>query len=172
MICRVELKLFKYTVIHRKDDYVLPESLLGYKLIRYQPKLFKLSAYQQNPFLVLFWMIVSLGRSEIFLLLDNDVIVHSSYVSPKVYRFPFMNKNDIQIGPCATNPNYQKKGIYTQMLLLLQNIYSNKERTIWIYTNLKNTASQKAILKSGFEFFGIVKMSKLTKIIHLKKNDE
>lgn len=97
--------------------------------------------------------------------MDDKTIVHTSYVSPKVYRFPFMGKKDIQIGPCWTNENYRNKGIYSNMLLFLLRFYSDVDRTIWIYTNLSNIASQKAILKSGFEFCSIMRISRWTKII-------
>ena len=163
---KVELKLYKYNT---KDDSVkLPDTLLGYRLIKYKPGLFTLRYYNQNPLLVLFWLIISLAKFEIYLLMDDKTIVHTSYVSPKVYRFQFMGKKDIQIGPCWTNENYRNKGIYSKMLFLLLRYYSDIERTIWIYTNLSNIASQKAILKSGFEFSSVVRMSRWTKIIKIQ----
>jgi len=164
---KTALKLFKYRVLHANEELKLPEFLLGYKLVKHKPRLLKLAIYQQNPLLVLFWLIISFGRIDFFFLLDKDQIVHSSYVSPKVYRFPFMNSIDIQIGPCETNSKYQRKGIYTEMLGLLIKLYSQEERNIWIYTNLKNIPSQKAIIKSGFVFHALVKMSRFTRIIKL-----
>ncbi len=144
-----------------------PDTLLGFRLIVYKPGLFRLSQYGSNAVVNFLWYVVTSGKFRILFLLDNEIVVHYSYITPKTYRFPFMKHNDMQIGPCATNPEYQKRGIFTEVLKLIPSLYASKSDSVWTYTTLTNQASQKAFEKAGFHFFSYASMSLKTKIVKI-----
>ena len=144
-----------------------PRNFMGYKLICYKPGFFRLSQYGSNAVVNFLWYITTFGRFRILFLLDGEIVVHYSYITPKIYRFPFMKINDMQIGPCATNADYQKKGIFTGVLKLIPAYYANKSDSIWTYTTLTNMASQKAFERAGFHFFSFAIMSLKTKIVKI-----
>jgi hypothetical protein len=162
-----KLTLYKIPCKEVKGLNQWPESYLGYKLILYKPGLFRLSQYGSNAIVNFLWYITTFGRFRILFLLDKEIVVHYSYITPKIYRFPFMKNNDMQIGPCATNPDYQKKGIFTDVLKLISECYANKSDSIWTYTTLTNLASQKAFERAGFHFFSYANMSLKTKIVRI-----
>lgn len=163
MYLNVKLMLFKLVCLVKQKEGKWPTTVQGYQLYLHKPDLFTLGKYNSNPLINLFWYLVTFGKFKILFLLDGDTVVHFSYITPKSFRFPFMDKTDLQIGPCFTDTNYRGKGIFTEILMLINSVYANKN--IWIYTNLKNTPSQKAIERSGFKFHSYVKMSRLSKII-------
>ena len=64
-------------------------------------------------------MIMILGKSYIYYSKDNTgKVVHTSYVIPKCIKFPFLSDNDYEIGPCMTIPEYRRKGIYPEVLII------------------------------------------------------
>lgn len=144
-----------------------PEHFLGYKLIIYKPDILNLSQFGTSSFVNLLWYITTLGRFGILVLLDKDVVVHYSYITPKVFRFPFMGRNDQQIGPCVTHPDYRGKGIFTNVLKLIPAYYSRKSDLVWTYTTQDDIAAQKAFNNSGYEFFAYADMSLKTKIVKI-----
>jgi len=144
-------------------------SLLSqYRLSITKPGLFGLTKSGQGFFVNVYWFLISFGKFEILQLFDSDNVAHYTYISPKVYRFPFMKKDDIQIGPCFTYQNYQKRGIYTLVLQYLISHYYKNGRNLWIYCNENNEASRKTIEKVGFKKQSFAFINKLTKVIHLK----
>ena len=167
-----KLTLYKYPVKDSETLKYWPESLKGYDLVIQKPTLLSLTKYEGNAMVNLLWYVFSLGRFRILYLLDQKTIVHFSYITPKVFRFPFMGKKDIQIGPCETNPNYQRQGIFTSVLKTIAQFYSSKDCSVWTYTTLSNQASQKAFERSGFTFYSYAEMNKYSKILTLVKPSE
>lgn len=164
------VKLLVYKIddsnsLHQKMNSSL---LSQYTLSITKPGLFGLTKFGQGFFVNLYWFLISFGKFEILQLHDSVNVVHYSYISPKVYRFPFMKKGDIQIGPCFTYKKYQKRGIYTYVLQYLISQYYNNGRNLWIYCNENNEASRKTIEKVGFKKQGFATINKLTKVIHFK----
>ncbi len=141
--------------------------LSQYTLTITKPGLLGLTKAGQGFFMNLYWFIISIGKFEILQLFDSENVAHYTYISPKVYRFPFMNKNDIQIGPCFTYENYQRRGIYTLVLQFVISHYCLENRDLWIYCNERNEASRKTIEKVGFEKYGYATINKFSKVLHL-----
>ncbi|MHC1775882.1 MAG: hypothetical protein AB9834_10765 [Lentimicrobium sp.] len=109
----------------------------------------------------------TLSNFSILVLLDKETVVHYSYITPRVFRFLFMARYDKQIGPCATNENYQKRGIFTEVLKLIPTYFASKSDSIWTYTTTTNLASRKAFERAGYKFVSHAKMNLITKIITL-----
>jgi len=165
----VTLKLYKADFT---DDIIYksnPSEFMGYKLIIHSPNIINLNKFQGRFSLNLFWYIATLGQFKIIYLYDEDKFVHFSYITTKVFRFPFMNASDIQIGPCETSPEFQGKGIFTEVLRLIKDLYRDQSITIWTYTSMKNLASQKAFQRAGYKFHSLASISQKTKIIKIIK---
>ena len=121
----------------------------------FSPKLFKRKLhkglYRQSDLLYFFWFLVTLGKYKIFYILDKNTneIAHFSNILPSFFKFPFMNKSDVQIVNCWTYAFYRGKGLYPFALAQISNKYKGKK--IWIGSKLTNKPSIRAIEKSGFK---------------------
>ena len=140
---------------------------MGFNLVIYKPGLFSLGKYKTKCIINLLWYIITLGRVRILLLLENNLVVHSIYITSKTYRFAYMNKKDINIGQAETLPDYRGRGIFTNLMKLILEYFSNTDISVWVYCDINNIASQKAIERAGFEFVSDAKISKLTRIVHV-----
>ncbi len=144
-----------------------PEFINGYRLYIYKPKLLNLNQYGDGLIVNLLWYLASMGRFSILVLLDNETVVHYSYITPKVFRFSFMGKKDQQIGPCVTHADYRGKGIFTSVLRLIPAYFTKQCDYVWTYTTQDDIAAQKAFKKAGYMFYSFAEMSLRTKIVRL-----
>lgn len=65
----------------------------------------------------LYFWIITRGKIEIYFMSDkNGALMHSSVVLGKCYKFPFMESDDFEIGPCRTYPQYRRRGLYKKVL--------------------------------------------------------
>lgn len=161
----VRLRLYKSENYLNRINPTVHTILKPYDLSIHKLHLFQLSKFGYGFFVNLFWYIFTFGSCEVLIVENNDKLVHFTYIIPKVFRFPFMKKGDIQIGPCLTTENYRKKGIYGAVLHYIIAKYSGNERILWIYTAEKNIASQSVIEKVGFQFFSFASISRFLRII-------
>jgi hypothetical protein len=165
----VRLRLYK-TEDHLKINKQEVEAVLkSYDLSVHKLPLFQLSKFGYGFFINLFWYIFTFGSFKVLSLKDRDKLVHFTYIIPKVFRFPFMKKGDIQIGPCLTTANYRKKGIYGFVLQYIIAEYATEGRSLWIYTAEHNRASQSVIEKVGFQFYSDASISRLARIVKIIK---
>lgn len=107
------------------------------------------------------WFLVSRGTLRILLLFDGEQVIHTSYLTRKTFRYPFMSRKDINIGQITTDPAYRGRGIMTNVLKLIYSFYADKSENLWIYCDEENIGSQKAIERSGTKFVSFMKMSEL-----------
>ena len=161
----IKLKLYKLARQGIPKDTKWPVSFIEYQCIVHSPDLFSLNKYGANMVINFLWYIFTLGKFKIVYLLDGDTVVHYSYITPKTFRFPFMGKNDIMVGPCFTNVYYRNNGVFTKVLRLINSVYCDKD--LWICANLNNAASIQAFVSSGYNFYSIAKISRLSKIVTL-----
>ncbi len=79
---------------------------------------------------------------------------------PKIYKFPFMGKKSLHIGPCFTEPEFRGKGLYPYLLTYIMNDIPTAS-AFYIICSETNTASRRGIQKAGFTFLGIGYKTKL-----------
>lgn len=84
----------------------------------------------------------------IYAVIRNDKCVHASHVIGKGWRFPFMAKDDIEIGPSWTAPEFRNQGLFTTTLSSI--LHDFKEKRAWIFSDEANAASIRGIKKAGF----------------------
>jgi GNAT superfamily N-acetyltransferase len=89
----------------------------------------------------------------IFLIYDNEKLIHRAFIFPRYFRFPFMSNNDLQIGDTFTDPDYRGKGLATFAIQEIAKKYG-ENRKIWYLVACDNTASICAIEKTGFTCVG------------------
>jgi RimJ/RimL family protein N-acetyltransferase len=93
----------------------------------------------------------------IFLIYDNEKLIHRSFIFPKYFRFPFMAKNDLQIGNTYTDPDYRGKKLATFAIQQIVRNYGKTDgnpRKIWYLVAQDNTNSIYVIEKSDFKLLG------------------
>jgi len=98
---------------------------------------------------------------ELHLLYHNQTLVHYSVVLPKNYRFPFMNSQDIEIGPCWTHQDHRGQHLYSYVLNKIVNRFKNKKVSVWMICDTENVLSQKGILRTGFKIVGYGRRTKI-----------
>jgi hypothetical protein len=83
----------------------------------------------------------------IYAIVKNGECVHYSHVLGKGIRFPFMKRNDIQIGPCWTRPDHRNQGIFTSVIKKIVADFSTCDA--WASCDEDNLASRKGLEKAG-----------------------
>lgn len=90
----------------------------------------------------------------IFLVYYKKKVIHYSLVGTKCFKFPFMETNDIQIGPCWTQELHRRKGIALFVILKILELYKMKNRKFWFIVREENVGSRQLIEKTGFCKYG------------------
>ncbi len=116
----------------------------------------KMIAYFKRFIATVAWRIMTFGSYKEYVVLSEDkMLIHRSVVCKKSYKFPFLQKNQLCIGPCYTNPSYRGKGIYGRVLL--QIVEMHKDITdFYMIVHDCNTSSRRGVEKAGFEVAGEV----------------
>ena len=153
---------FLYEKKYSADDAYVNEL----DVLEYRPTLFKPfipnegdGSLKNRLSRIWFWLI-SGGKAKIAYVQRDGIIVHTSYVIPKCYKFPFMKKGDLEIGPCTTKQEYRGQGIYPRVL---RYIVDSEKTTCYMIVRETNVPSIRGIEKAGFEKRGKVEKSKLGK---------
>ncbi|MBQ8764993.1 MAG: hypothetical protein IJZ12_03635 [Clostridia bacterium] len=121
-----------------------------------------------------FFFLISKGRLAIYYVKNQEKgdIMHTSYVIGKCFKFPFMKKEDIDIGPCQTAKAYRGKGIYKNVLNFINNEQSLGSKAAYMIVKTDNIPSIKGIETARFKRVGLVSKSKRLKIYKLIENQE
>ncbi|MBR6825849.1 MAG: hypothetical protein IKM59_04800 [Oscillospiraceae bacterium] len=119
-----------------------------------------------------FW-VMSKGDFRIFYVTDEKTgsPVHTSYVMGRSFKFPFMEKGDIHIGPCHTAPEHRGKGIYRKVLHFIRNHEGETGKQAYMIVAENNLPSIKGIEAAGLRQIGAVERTGLLKIYRRKNHD-
>lgn len=122
--------------------------------------------YKMKSVLVrILFHLITRGKEKIVYVLDkDDRVVHISYVIPKCVKFPFLNRNDYEIGPCVTHLRYRGQGIYSRVLEYICENLGKESTVFYMIVDSKNLPSIRGIEKTGFQQCGIVEKSKFFNI--------
>lgn len=132
-------------------------TIRGGLIIRGEIKSFKLLAVRAM------FQIVTFGKARVYYCRYNGELVHTSYVIPKCYKFPFMSRHDYEIGPCFTYPSFRGKGVYPQMLKYICSSIGTEKSVFYMIVDEANVSSIKGIEKAGFQRCGKIKATKILK---------
>lgn len=153
----------------RRDDCIDNDFLQSCTIEKIRPTLFRPLRRGEKATLstklsrVYFWLI-SQGKACVYYLLDGNRTVHTALVVPKCAKFPFLGKNEYEIGPCVTSPDYRRKGSYAYVLEHITTSLEYEGSRFYMIVTDTNIPSVKGIEKAGFEACGTVKKSRFLKI--------
>jgi RimJ/RimL family protein N-acetyltransferase len=90
----------------------------------------------------------------LYVVYDGERLVHRSCVFPGYFRFPFMNRTDLQIGDTFTAPEYRGRGIATRAIQEILSAFKERAGRIWYVVEEDNAPSIRAVEKAGFQLIG------------------
>jgi RimJ/RimL family protein N-acetyltransferase len=90
----------------------------------------------------------------LYLIFDGGRLIHRSVIMPRYFRFPFMGKEDLQIGDTWTIPEYRGEGLATFAIQNTIESLKKPNRKFWYVVEETNRPSIRAIEKNGFVKFG------------------
>lgn len=93
------------------------------------------------------------GFAVLLMFRDGRVIQHS-VLTPRYFRFPFMEKNDLQIGNTWTDARHRGKGLAAFAIRRLVDENRAPGRRFWYVVERNNKPSISAVKKAGFVKFG------------------
>ena len=163
----LKLKLYKISSCDVEHISQWPEDFMGFKLILYKPKIFERAKYNTSYLRNVILCLISKGQYELLLLYDGNIKVHSKGTIGKTFRYPYMNKVDLHGQQAFTNSLYQRKGIFTSILKLIPSVLKPDFHEMWVYCDILNVASQKAIERAGYKFVSYAVMNRYTKIVRM-----
>ena len=94
------------------------------------------------------------GDYGLLVVYDAGRIVHRSGLFPRYARFPFMTREDLQIGDVWTDPDHRSHGLASFALQELVRAKAGPGRRIWYVVELGNAASIRTVEKAGFTLVG------------------
>jgi len=128
----------------------------GYSVQIWRPSLFKLKP-PGKPLKYLIFSFASvlklLSNRNFFQIsvYNQSTLVSSLLVVPKIYKFPYMNKKDIQFIYVMTNYEYRGKSIAAATILESTRYLIDTVESFWYVTSEDNIASLKLAEKLGFK---------------------
>jgi len=91
----------------------------------------------------------------LYLIYAGDDLIHRSVITPRYFRFPFMGKEDVQIGDTWTMPEYRGKGLASFGIQKIVELYRKPGRSFWYVVEENNIPSIKTVEKAGFAKYGV-----------------
>lgn len=110
----------------------------------------------------LYFRVISKGTAFIYYIVEEDRILHYSYVIGKCFKFPFLKKGDCVIGPCFTEEKSRGKGLYPKTLSTI--VYNNDFNNYYMIVHKNNLSSIRGICKAGFDMVNDIEKTKILKI--------
>jgi len=155
------------------DLFIKESSLISQDIKRsslpvevWQPSLFKLKPRGAQRSLSWWWFyhFTNVLRKRpcywIFLIHEDNAIIHHAVASMKCFKFPFMEDQDIHIGPILTDPECTGRGIATSAVASLVEFCAKDNRKFWAMVDPENKAEIKVFEQLGFVDCGVVKREK------------
>lgn len=152
-----------------------PESKLNneYKIVFWRPDLtrFVPESYPKKYFL--YWIFHYLGifknkNYSAILIYNNSKVVSCILAIPAYFKWPFMNKKDVQIAYVITDSNYRGKGLAAEAIIAsIKYLLNTSVNDVWYVTSEDNLSSIKLCTKLGFEPEGYGKRKYFLKFLHV-----
>lgn len=106
---------------------------------------------------------MTLGRARLYCLRKDGALAHTAYVVGRCRKFPFLGKQDYQIGPCRTEEGFRGQGYYSIMLRYLRARVGGAGTVLYMIVDEGNLASRRGVEKAGFQQCGTVRRTGLLK---------
>ncbi len=132
----------------------------------WQPSLFRLKP-RGAPSSLSYWWLYHFTRVfrnrpsyAIFIVYRGAAVVHYSLASYKCFKFPFMEKRDIHIGPIWTSQEFRSRGLATSAIIRILKHFAMDNCRYWSLVDEDNVPSTRVFENLGFVSCGSVKSKK------------
>ena len=149
--------------ISHNDEISIDQSIENeqkYTFVLWKPSLSSLApkGIPMTPYVV-WWLFHCLNffynhDYAIFLIYDEGHLIHRSCIFPGYFRFPFMQKQDLQIGDTWTDPAYRGRGLAVIAMTETIRKCAKQNRDFWYLVAEDNASSIRVAEKAGFKLFG------------------
>ena len=148
-----------HRIIIYKHSGKIPEEVMSSENLEekvWTPKWNKLKPIYYPKKYYIYWIFHYLNifhnkNYQAFQLYQNNTLVSSLLLVPSYYRWPFMQKNDVQLTYVVTMKNHRGKGMaFLNILFCLKSLSKSKIGAIWYVTDSDNIASISLAEKAGF----------------------
>jgi lipopolysaccharide/colanic/teichoic acid biosynthesis glycosyltransferase/RimJ/RimL family protein N-acetyltransferase len=144
------------------DNAAAPPAELpaGYRCRLWRPSLLKIIPRGLSPMPFGAWWLMHSFRLfsnrdySLLLIDDGSEIVHRSCVFPRYFRFPFMGKDDLQIGDTWTAESHRGKNLAALALRKAMQLHHRPGRRFWYVVHETNAASIRVAEKAGMRAAG------------------
>lgn len=90
----------------------------------------------------------------LYLIYDGNNLIHRSVITPRYIRFPFMTREDLQIGDTWTMSDYRRNGLAHFAIQRIFELYKKNNRRFWYVVEEDNKPSIRVAEKAGFKIDG------------------
>ena len=90
----------------------------------------------------------------LYLIYDGHNLIHRSVITPRYFRFPFMGKEELQIGDTWTMPEYRGGGLASFAIQKIVELHKKPGRRFWYVVEEDNNPSIRVAEKAGFKKVG------------------
>lgn len=84
----------------------------------------------------------------------GEKLLHRLIVTPRWYRAPFMDRNDLQCGDLWTHPDERGKGLARLAMRLVHHLFSGRQGRIWYVVDRDNRPSVGLVESCGYQLVG------------------
>lgn len=169
--------IFKRDVIEIGSEAAIDLNTSGlnseYKIVFWKPGIttFVPESYPKKYFLYWFFHYFGFFKNRNYsavLIYHNSKVVSCILVIPAYFKWPFMNKKDVQIAYVITDKEYRGKGLAAKAILnSIKKLESTDVENIWYVTSEDNHSSIKLCTKLGFKPMGYGARKYILKFIHI-----
>lgn len=165
--------IFKCDVSEIGKDFKQVELPSDYKTVFWKPGLTKLvpESYPKKYFFYWFFHLVGIFKNRNYsaiLIYHNTKVVSCILAIPAYFKWPFMNKKDVQIAYVITDTKYRGKGLAAAAILSsVKNLKNTDVEDVWYVTSEDNHSSIKLCSKLGFKPMGYGQRKYIMKFIHI-----
>lgn len=120
----------------------------------------------------IWFQIMTFGKAKLVCAVNKTGnIMHTSYVIPKCFKFPFLNKNEYEIGPCNTIAEFRGQGVYPKVLNYITNTVGTESTKFYMIVDSGNLSSVRGIEKAKFEKIGEIEKRGIFKRYFIKSKE-
>ena len=155
----------------KKSTYKKNETKCEYKNIEVVDFSSELFGSSRKGVLIAFvWKVITIKKPKAYIIRDaQGAIIHSTCVIPKCFKFPFMGKDDIHIGPCVTVKEYRGLGLFPYVVSSVIENELNDENSAYSMINTKNISSIEGFKKVGFLPIALMRKDKARRHVIVKR---
>jgi RimJ/RimL family protein N-acetyltransferase len=133
-----------------------PPLTIGYEPLFWRPSLTRICPPGQRLYPFAIWWLLHVLRVfrnreyGVFLIRHASQWVHRSVVTPRFFRFPFMNVRDLQVGDVWTAESERGRGLASFALLSILRADRDRQRPYWYLVDEGNVASIRVAERANF----------------------